>query len=282
MATVQALLVLIVGLSAPVDASVKSRDGVDIRYHAEGRGEPAVVLVHCWTGDRRFWDAQVPGLARARRVVALDLAGHGESGASRGTWTIEAFADDVVAVVDALKLRRVVLVGHSMGGHVTLAAAQRLGGRVAGLVPVDTLLDVEAPMSMAQIDEYLRPFERDYPAAAEAFVRGYMFVPASPPAVIESVVAKARAAPKAMAIEAVRRTWSYDAARAFEVVRAPIHAINGEKYPTNVEGNRRHAPQYQVTLFPGTGHYPMLEAPERFGDVLEATLRAVLAAPTRR
>ena len=263
---------------ATVDASVTSKDGIAIRYHAQGRGEPAVVFVHCWTCDRHSWDALLPRLARTRQVVALDLAGHGESGGERERWTIEAFGDDVMAVVDALKLRRVVLVGHSMGGHVTLAAARRLGGRLAGLVPVDTLLDVEERMSPEKIDEFLAPFEADYPTAAEGFVRGYMFVPSSPKAVIEKVVAASRAARKGMAISAIRATWSYDAARDFDAIRAPIHAINGERYPTNLEANRRHAPQYQFTLIPGVGHYPMLEAPDRFGEILEATLRSVLAA----
>ncbi len=267
---------------AAVDASVASKDGVAIRYHAQGRGEPAVVLVHCWTCDRHSWDAQLPRIARTRQVVALDLAGHGESGGERERWTIEAFGDDLMAVVDALKLRRVVFVGHSMGGHVTLAAARRLDGRLAGLIPVDSLLDVEERMSPEKIEELLAPFEADYPKAAEGFVRTYMFAPSSPPAVIEKVVARARAAPKRMAIGAIRETWSYDAARDFGALKAPIHAINGERYPTNLEANRRHAPQFQVTLMPDVGHYPMLEAPERFGDILETTIASLLAAAPRR
>lgn len=264
-----------------VDGTARSADGTPIRYHAQGQGDPAVVLVHCWTCDRREWDALLPRLARSWRVVALDLAGHGESGTGRERWTVEAYGDDVVAVADALKLRRLVLVGHSMGGHVSLAAAQKLGDRVAGIVPVDTLLDLEARMTPAEIDALLLPFEKDYPATAESFVRQYLFVPTSPPAVVEAVVARARGAAPAMAIASLRSTWSYDAAAAADRVRAPIRAINGDRYPTNVEANRRHAPGYEAAILPGIGHYPMLEAPDRFGDLLEATLRSVLRAPAR-
>jgi pimeloyl-ACP methyl ester carboxylesterase len=264
-----------------VEATIPSADGTPIRYHAEGEGEPAIVLVHCWTCDRHLWDGQLTRLARGRRVVTLDLAGHGESGQGRKAWTIEAFGDDVAAVADALKLKRLVLVGHSMGGHVSLAAAQKLGDRVAGIVPVDTLLDFEARMAPAEIDAFAATLEKDYAAAAEAFVRQYLFAPSSPPAVVAAVVARTRAAPSAMAIAALRSTWSYDAAAAADRVKAPIRAINGDRYPTNVEANRRHAPGYQVTFITGVGHYPMLEAPERFGDLLEATLRAVLAPASR-
>jgi pimeloyl-ACP methyl ester carboxylesterase len=266
---------------AGVDADVASKDGVRIRYHAVGQGEPAVVLVHCWTCDRREWDAQLPRLARTWRSVALDLAGHGESGSERTSWTIQSFGQDVVAVADTLELRRLVLVGHSMGGPVCLEAAHTLGDRVAGIVLVDTLLDLEARMAPAEIEAFLQPFERDYPTAAEAFVRQYLFAPTTPPAVVEAVVARTRQALPAMALGALRSSWSYDAAAAADRVRAPIRAINGERYPTNVEANRRHAPGYEVELIRGVGHYPMLEAPERFGEMLEAALRALPAAAAR-
>jgi pimeloyl-ACP methyl ester carboxylesterase len=213
--------------------------------------------------------------------VTLDLAGHGESGRGRKSWTIEAFADDVVAVADALKLTRLVLVGHSMGGPVSLAAAPKLGDRLAGIVAVDTLLDLEERIAPAEIDAFLQPFEADYPAAAERFVRQYMIAPSSPAAVVEAVVARARSAPKAMAIASIRSSWSYDAAGAADRVKAPIRAINGERYPTNVEANRRHAPGYAAAIITGVGHYPMLEAPERFGEMLEAALRALLSGAPR-
>ncbi len=273
---------LSLGLAGPGTAFVVSKDGARIAYSETGRGEPAVVLVHCWTCDRREWDAQLPLLARKRRVVALDLAGHGESGKERAAWTIEAFGDDVVAVVEALKLERVVLVGHSMGGYVSLAAAAQLGDRVVGLVPVDTLLDFEERMPADQIAAYADKFEQDYAAVAEAFVREYLFAPSSPPAVIEAVVARARGAPKAMAIGALRATWSYDAAEAADRLRLPIQAVNGDRYPTNLEANRRHARSYAATIMKGVGHYPMLEDPDRFGTLLEAAIAAVLGQAAQR
>lgn len=275
---------LLLGLSmmlGGVDATVASADGTPIRYHAIGQGEPALVLVHCWTCDRHLWDAQLTRLASRRRVVSLDLAGHGESGKDRKAWTIEAFGDDVVAVADALELKRLVLVGHSMGGHVSLAAARKLGERVVGIVPVDTLLDFESRMAPAEIDAFAARLEGDYPSVAEAFVREYLFVPTSPKHVVEAVVARTRAAPSAMAIGALRSTWGYDAAAAADRIKAPIRAINGDKYPTNVAANRRHAPGYAASYITGIGHYPMLEAPERFLELLEATLRD-LGAGARR
>src|SRR5947207_15702524 len=92
------------------EGTVPSPDGVPIHYETRGQGEPALVFVHGWAIDSRYWDGQVPVFARDHRVVTLDLAGHGRSGRGRKDWTVEAFAGDVRAVVEGLGLEEVGLV----------------------------------------------------------------------------------------------------------------------------------------------------------------------------
>ncbi len=271
-------LVLALALAdAPVAGTVPSADGVPIRYEARGQGSPAVVLVHCWMCDRHLWDHAAPRLARDHRVVTLDLAGHGESGRGREAWTIEAFGEDVRAVVEALRLDRVVLVGHSMGGPVILEAARRLPGRVVGLVPVDTLQNVEDKTPPDQIAAFLAPFRADYKASAEGFIRKYMFVPGSAPALIDRIVDKAKEGPAAIAVACLEAAFGYDAAPAFEAMAGPIRAINGDRFPTEREANRRHAPQFDLVLMKGVGHYLMLEDPDRFEPLLARVVRDIVA-----
>jgi len=112
----------------------RAPDGVTISYEVRGVRDPALVLVHGWANTRAIWGVHPETLSRRHRVVALDLAGHGASGADRSEWTMEAFGEDVVAVVDELGLESTVLVGFSMGGAVVLEAAERLGDRVLGVV----------------------------------------------------------------------------------------------------------------------------------------------------
>jgi pimeloyl-ACP methyl ester carboxylesterase len=265
--------------SGSILGTTPSADGVKIHYEAVGTGETALVFVHCWSCDRHLWDGQVAAFARDYRVVTLDLAGHGESGRDRTAWTIEAFGEDVAAVVRRLELKHAVLVGHSMGGSVILEAARRLPGRVLGLVLVDTLQDVESKNTPEEVDAYLAPLSADYKAAVAKFTRNFMFVPTSDPKLIESIVSKTLAAPPEIALPALRSTFSYDAAPAFESVKVPIHAINGDKFPTNVEANRRHAPQFRLTVMKGVGHYLMLERPEEFGRLLREAVESLMAEP---
>src|SRR5262245_20454415 len=116
---------------------VTSPDSIQIAYEVHGNGTPALIFVHGWSCDRSYWQGQLEPFSRNFKVVAIDLAGHGESGLSRKSWTIEAFGADVAAVVKKLNLQRVVLIGHSMGSNVIAEAARQLPGRVAGLVLVD-------------------------------------------------------------------------------------------------------------------------------------------------
>jgi pimeloyl-ACP methyl ester carboxylesterase len=159
--------------------AVSSADGVTVRYDVHGRGLPALVLVHGWSCDRGHWRHQVPYFAAERTVVAVDLAGHGESGtAGRNAWTMPSFGDDVAAVVDRLGLRDLVLAGHSMGGDVIIEAARGLPGRVRGLIWLDTYRRPAEPgdpgQAAADLTAFLAPFtccaRRDCwrPAAAAA------------------------------------------------------------------------------------------------------------------
>jgi pimeloyl-ACP methyl ester carboxylesterase len=96
--------------------------------------------------------------------------------------------------------------------------------------------------------------------------------PTTDPKLVDRLVAQAQARPPAIAVAALKHADTYDARPALQEIKAPIHAINGDQYPTDVEGNRKLAPQYQMTLMKGTGHYLMLEDPKRFDGILEGVL----------
>src|SRR5262245_48775071 len=127
----------------PVKKTVKASDGLSIACDVRGKGETALVFLHGWGGDREYWKNQADAFAADYTVVTVDQAGHGASGKDRKTWTIESLAGDVESVVKDLGLKRVILVGHSMGGPVALMAAKKLPGTVVAVVGVDTLQDAE-------------------------------------------------------------------------------------------------------------------------------------------
>lgn len=102
-----------------------------MRIEEQGQG-PAVVLLHGFCGSSRYWAELAPLLAGSCRVITPDLRGHGTSDAPVGPYTIEQMADDVLHLADTLGLDQFVLLGHSLGGYITLSFAQRHAHRLKG------------------------------------------------------------------------------------------------------------------------------------------------------
>ncbi len=161
----------------PIRATAESADGSLIVYGVRGQGEPTIVFVHCWTCNHTFWDAQVDYFSQHHQVIWLDLAGHGESGSHRQRYTMQAFGQDVAAVVKQVGARKVILVGHSMGGPVVVEAAKQLGDRVVGIVGVDTFYTpFEYPASQEAIAAFVKPFETDFHGTSDKMLHP-MFTP---------------------------------------------------------------------------------------------------------
>jgi pimeloyl-ACP methyl ester carboxylesterase len=256
-------------------------DGVRIAYDVRGQGEPTLVLVHGWCCDRSFWRGQVDSLARDYRVVTLDLAGHGDSGHERASWSVDVLAGDVVAVADALDLRRIVLIGHSMGGPVSLAAAARLPGRAIAVIGVDTLHDAEMVWPAETFDEFAARYEADFEGTMRALVRPMVSARAGDD-VVDWIVSRALRTDRNAALALVRAFPSVDARALLAGAGVPVRCINAGKPAdappphTRIDVNRKYA-DYDAVMLDGVGHYPMLEQPPAF----EAALRHALGALAR-
>ena len=254
---------------------VASADDVPVAYEVRGAGAPALVFVHGWSCDRSYWEGQLEPFSRDFRVVAVDLAGHGESGLGREGWTIESFGGDVAAVVEELALDQVILIGHSMGGDVIVEAARRLPGRVAGLVWVDTYSDLGTPRTSEQVQEFVGRFGADFTETTRAFVRG-MFPAGSDVALVERVAMDMSAAPPTVALGAPESALTYDreVTVAPQELGLPVVAINPDNGQTNVQSLDQHG--VKVVLMPNVGHFMMMEDTEAFNALLRQVVDDLL------
>jgi len=259
--------------SQPASPVVAASDGVPIHYSVAGKGEPALVFVHCGGCNRNFWENQVAEFSKTHRVVTIDLPGHGESGSGRKSWSIESYSDDVKTVVTKLDLKRVVLVGSSMGGPIIVETAKRMPERVVGIVPVDTLQNVEQKLPPEQVDAVIKQLQADYKAAMTGLLNQFFFSANTPEAVKTRVINEVVSREPEAALAILKGIISYDPAPALREVKVPIKAINSDLNPTKVEVNRKYAPQFDAVIIKGTGHYPMLEDPTRFNQMLAEILK---------
>jgi 2-succinyl-6-hydroxy-2,4-cyclohexadiene-1-carboxylate synthase len=110
-------------------------NGVCLNIEEAGDGPP-LLLLHGFTGSTRSWGAHVPVFARVRRVIAVDLIGHGRSDAPAAwqRYSMERCVEDVFALLDALSVDRFDLLGYSMGGRVALQLAVAAPDRIGRLI----------------------------------------------------------------------------------------------------------------------------------------------------
>jgi pimeloyl-ACP methyl ester carboxylesterase len=258
-----------------VDTLVTS-DGVSMVYDVRGSGDPTLVFIHCWACDREFWRGQLDSFAVDHRVVALDLPGHGLSGRNRAQWSITGLGADVAALVTALDLPRVVLVGHSMGAPVALAAASRLRGKVAGVVCVDALQDVEFRMDDSTIAPIVGMLSQNF-AGGIGMMMQVMFAGSGDTATARWVQAKAVTADTGVALPLMRSFGGLDFATLLADAGAPVRCINAVPVgpmaiPTRVDNNRKYG-DFDAVMMDSVGHFLHLERPAEFN----ARLREILA-----
>jgi pimeloyl-ACP methyl ester carboxylesterase len=252
-----------------------SADGTPICYEVQGAGRPAVVFVHGWSCDRTYWRHQLRYFAEGHQVLAIDLAGHGESGVARKAMTMPAFGDDIVAVVEQEGLNDMVMIGHSMGGDAIVEAALKLRGRVAGLVWVDVYNTLGETSTPDEIESFVAPFREDFASKTRQLVRR-MFVPSSDTDLVEWVVADMSAAPPQIAVDAMEHAIGNDGpilARLRELT-VPVLAINPDYRSTDVESLVRYG--VHAALAPGVGHFLMLEEPDTFNRWLEVAIEGIV------
>ncbi len=253
--------------------------GAEMAYVEQRRGEPALVLIHCGNCRKEIWSETIDAFAGERRVVAMDLVGHGASSPRVEGASIPALGGDVAALVEKLGIGRAILVGNSLGGPVALEAARRLGPeRVAGIVAVDTLQNVEQIWPEENLRKVAESYRSDFAGTCRKLMSGLL--PATATEASRERIGRDTCGNDPASFLAVFRTLGgYDQAAALEAAGVPVRAINATTFPTAVEINRKHSPGFEAVLMEGVGHYPQIERPAEFQRHLRRWVDELAALP---
>jgi pimeloyl-ACP methyl ester carboxylesterase len=271
--------------------SVALSDGVTLAYVSMGNPNgPPVVLIHGYTDNARDWVPLVPYLSPSFHLILVDLRGHGKSSKPECCYTRLDFAYDIKLLLDALKIPRADIVGHSMGSFVAQTFAEfwpehtrrvvlisSSGGPRPGAVQKQPPFDYAA-----QIRALKEPIDPDSPFMIEWW--------SSPTPVDEDFIRRQREDAAGIPL----RVWvavldqgvtAMDLQRTLPRLTEPTLLMWGSKdplMPEEVRQTLREAlPHAQVKVFPGLGHNPFWEQPEGCAKVINTFLTAAAEPPAR-
>ncbi|MFD7284609.1 alpha/beta fold hydrolase [Streptomyces sp. NPDC059863] len=268
---------------ASKNLAVQRSDHTTIRYTAGGPADgPALVLIHGWGCDRGDFDAVTDHLPDGYRVLAVDLAEHGESRSTREVWTMEEFARDVAAVLEAEAVTTAVVTGHSLGAAVAVEVGRLLPDTVSHVIALDGLhyLGLFPAQSEERAGATLGMFRDDFAAAVRGLVEGGS--PAgTDPALVDAYFEKMVAVRQPAGLRAMEGLVHWDMDAALRETKQPITVFAIRDLVTQ-EAIDRYGDRLDIVLVDlGSHHFPV-EAPEATARLLaevmpEPTLRPAQA-----
>jgi pimeloyl-ACP methyl ester carboxylesterase len=255
-------------------------NGAELHYEIAGSGGPALVLVHGGCCAASDWKHQIPALSADFRVLAMDLRGHGASTGAADELSVPQWAADVNALLEALGLGPAALVGHSLGSRIVAEAAWMRRDNVSALVLLDGSRTTGGFAATAPQPDVLQDKAQATDLVA---ILDRTISPHAPPPVREQIIRTMSAPAPAIMQAAVGALAQWDRERADIVFPGlagtlPILAIQStyhdhftprrsfddphESSPY-LDYLRSVLPQVEVEVLTATGHFSMMERPDR-------------------
>ena len=277
MARGRASLVLIALSCCAFAAETNSRsgfaqlDGMKVHYTDRGKGDEAIVFIHGWNCDSTFWKEQVDAFPQ-RRVIAVDLPGHGESEKPEVTYTMDLHARAIDAVLRDAKIERAVLVGHSNGTPVIRQFYRMFPEKTRGLVIVDGAL---RPLGdAAEMEKFIGPMRgpnyREFIGqAVDAMTR-----PMKNQAARDEIKAHMLNTPQHVAVsemegilhEEIWRRDKINVPTLMILAKQPAWNADSEKFA------RELIPNIDYQVWEGVSHFLMMDRPNEFNAAVAAFL----------
>lgn len=243
-------------------------------FQRPGTGTP-VFLIHGYPLDHTIWQNLLPYLPADVHLILPDLRGHGASQTPAGVYSVSDMADDIAGLMDFLRIRTAVLVGHSLGGYVALAFAGKYSQKVRALGLVASRTNADTPaqkVSRRDVIEEIK--QKGIQPVAENMSKRLVADPAFSPQ-LESLILKMDPAGAIGALQAMAERD--DTTSVLVKLNAPILVLAGNAdVLIPVETSRAMAGLSKTINYvelDGVGHMPMLESPARTADAINQLIR---------
>lgn len=255
-----------------------SNHGVNIAYTDIGKGDTTLLFVHGWCINKSYFSNQVKYFGKKYRVVTMDLGGYGQSGKNRNSWTTNDFAGDVTSVINTLKLKNVILVGHSMAGEIIVQAKLNVPNKVIGLVGIDNFKGFdgkpESAKAKADYAKAIAELKMHFKAVTTAYFNQDLFYKTTDTAIRKRILNDVANADSAIAIASMEDN-GFNTAAKLKATKTKLHLINSDYTPNDTVGFIKAGIPYQLLQIHATGHFPMVEKPTEFNRLLQQAINQI-------
>jgi pimeloyl-ACP methyl ester carboxylesterase len=255
-------------------SSITTDQGI-VHYEVYGRGKP-VILLHGWLGSWGLWQETMAYLGAFYRTYALDFWGFGESGKKRETYAVQDFVSLVDQFMEQLGIANAPLVGHSMGGTVSLLVAMKYPERVSKVVVAGSPIVGSSLAPLLKLSGYraiaflvfnmMGPFR----AWMKYYYSRHICSDPRFPEMMDRDLSRTTLESFMRSIASLRRT---DLRPSLHQVKVPALGVYGAKdkivHPLQWQPMQAGIPQARIERFPSAGHFMMLEEPTAFSQKLK-------------
>lgn len=256
---------------------IMERDGVEIAFTDSEAGETTLVFIHGWGINQTYWEHQLAALSKEYRIVTLDLPGFGMSGKKRSVWNVEEYARDVSFLIGQLRLGNVILVGHSMSGAIVVETALQPAVPVIGVIGVDNMKNIDlnlTPEMEAEWAGYYQTMREQFEASVKNESQ-YLFTDATDTTIQNRVINDLLKSDPTIAVDCLQHLDKYPFAEMLKRLKQPLVLINSDYQTTDTLAFHKHEIPLDLLQIQNTGHYPMIEQPEIFNELLQEAIKLI-------
>ena len=250
-------------------ATLVTEQGI-VHYESYGRGRP-VLLLHGWLGSWSLWRKSIEILGSGFRTYALDFFGFGESTDRTENFSVDNFVLLVNQFMDRLGIVKAPLIGHSMGGTVSLSCATRFPERIVKVVVIGSPINGSSLnlLLKASGNQRFANLIWSFPHLTRLFIRGYSYFMANDgqrmAEMMSSDLSKVTAKSFFQSIGTLGET---DLSQQISTLKMPTMGMYGKKdiivNPNQAKLLKAHVPHARIDWYEDAGHFIMLDQPERF------------------
>lgn len=249
-----------------------------LSYFDTGKNKTTLLFIHGSFINKDYWRNQISFFSKQYRVIALDLAGHGNSTHNRTDWSAQKFGSDITQIINKLSLKKVILVGHSVGADIMLETANQKNKAIIGIVGIDYFKNVGVGLPQNVIEQVVSNFKTDFTGTNEQYVKQALINKNTKPKISDKILTDFRTMDKNIGIAMNENFLTYTNRETELLKKLPLKLflINVDYVPTNTD-NLKEATNnnFDLRILNGNCHYPMIEIPETFNSELDKVIAKI-------